>query len=51
MMKKTEKNITILRFNESFIILWRYTPIMAYAKKIIYGGRNLFKKFENTGYT
>ena len=49
MMNITEKNMAILRFNGLFIILWRYTPIMAYAEKIIYGGRKLFKKFENTG--
>ena len=49
MMNITEKNIIILRFNGLFIILWRYTPIMAYAEKINYGVRNLFKKSENTG--
>ena len=52
MMNLTEKNMIILRFNGLFIILWpyRYTPIMAYAEKIIYGIRNLFKKSENRGH-
>ena len=50
-MNKIERNMIILRFNGLFIILWPYTPIMAYAEKIIYGGSKLFKKFENTGYT
>ena len=49
MMNRTEKSMIILRFNGLFIILWRYTPIMAYAEKINYGIRNLFKKSENTG--
>ena len=48
MMNMKEKNIIILRFNGFFMILWRYTPIMAYAEKIIYSIRNLFKKSENT---
>ena len=43
-----EKNI-VIRFYGLFIILWRYTPIMAYEEKIIYDVRNLFKKSENTG--
>ena len=49
MMNIIEKSIMVLRFNGLFIILWHYTPIMAYAEKIIYGIRKLFKKSENTG--